>query len=451
MSALLLPQPDYKTAIIKLPTFHRAQAKLRAVMHHNRFVVARCGRRWGKNVVGETVAADDAAKGLLVAWCAPDNNRLLESYDVMKTMLEPCKKRASHGDIIETIAGGKIEFWSLQDENACRSRKYHRIIVDEAAFTKPKTIEWWTRAARPTLVDYRGRALVMSNTKGIDPDNFLYTICHEAKYQFVQFHAPSRSNPHLPRDEVEAFERDNEPLVYQQEYLAEFVDWSGAAFFALNKLLLNGAPVEYPARCEAIFTTIDSATKTGSKNDGTGMIHWALIRNNYPMIVGPDGRLPPRYSLLILDWDLAQIEGSLLEVWLPGVIEMGRDLARVCKAARGYLGAFIEDKSSGMILLQQAARRGLPAIPIDSDLTKLVEVGKDERAISVSGYVYREMVKLSKPAFEKVSNYKGTTRNHLRGQVVGFRIGDKDATREDDLADCFMYGIAIALGNEGGF
>ncbi len=101
-----------------------------------------------------------------------------------------------------------------------------------------------------------------------------------------------------------------------------------------------------------------------------------------------------------------------------------------------------------MVLLQQAARRGWPATPIDSKLTKL---GKDERAISVSGYVYRGMVKLSRKAFDKVMTYKETTRNHLLGQVVGFRIGSKNEQREDDLLDCFCYGVAIAFGNDEGF
>ena len=42
--------------------------------------------------------------------------------------------------------------------------------------------------------------------------------------------------------------KNTPPLVYQQEYLAEFVDWSGAAFFAREHLLVNGEPIEMPAR-----------------------------------------------------------------------------------------------------------------------------------------------------------------------------------------------------------
>ena len=78
-------------------------------------------------------------------------------------------------------------------------------------------------------------------------------------------------------------------------------------------------------------------------------------------------------------------------------------------------------------------------------------MGKDERAISVSGYVHRGLVKYSQPAFDKVVTYKRNTRNHLLDQVEGFRIGDKRTNRADDLLDTFCYGIALALGDRKGF
>jgi hypothetical protein len=70
-----------------------------------------------------------------------------------------------------------------------------------------------------------------------------------------------------------------------------------------------------------------------------------------------------RTPLLILDWDIAQIEGALLETWLPQVFARLEELARVCRARLGSIGAFIEDKNSGAILLQQALRRQMPARP----------------------------------------------------------------------------------------
>jgi hypothetical protein len=229
--------------------------------------------------------------------------------------------------------------------------------------------------------------------------------------------------------------KDNDPLVYSQEYMAEFVDWSGAAFFSREKLLFDGQPVPLPARCDGVFAIIDTASKTGTDNDATAVIFFASDS------VG-------RTRLLILDWDIAQIEGAVLETWLPNVFARLEELARLCGARHGSIGAFIEDKNSGTILLQQALRRQMPARAIDSKLTVL---GKDERAISVSGYVHRELVKYTECAFNKTVVYKTRSRNHLLEQIESFRVGDKGGDREDDLLDTFCYGIALALGNSAGF
>jgi hypothetical protein len=282
----------------------------------------------------------------------------------------------------------------------------------------------WERSIKPTLLDLTGSAVVLSNTNGVDSGNFFWRICNQPEHGFAQYHAPTSGNPFIPRrmpgelyeayaarrmEALEKLKTDNHPLVYQQEHLAEFVDWSGVAFFALSNLPANDKPVEPQSHCDAVFATIDTATKTGTENDGTAVVYRAIsLHYGHPLIV--------------LDWDVVQIEGALLETWLPNVFATLESFAKSHKARAGSIGAWIEDKASGMILLQQARRRGWEAHAIDS---KLTSVGKDERAISVSGYVYRGRVKISRAAFERTSTYKGATRNHLLGQVLGFRVGDK--------------------------
>jgi hypothetical protein len=142
--------------------------------------------------------------------------------------------------------------------------------------------------------------------------------------------------------------------------LGALVDGSSTRF--------NSASI--PTRCDAVFAVIDTASKTGTDNDATAVTFFA-----YDTL----GKI----SLFILDWDVVQIEGAMLETWLPQVFARLEELARLCHARRGSIGAFIEDKNSGTILLQQALRRQMLAHPIDSKLTAM---GKDERAISVSGY-----------------------------------------------------------------
>ena len=143
---------------------------------------------------------------------------------------------------------------------------------------------------------------------------------------------------------------------------------------------------------------------------------------------------------------MIQIEGSILIDWLPKVIEQLDDYVKLCNARLGNMGVFIEDKASGAILIQQGRRNGLPVTAIDSPLTML---GKSERAINVSPYVCRGMVKFSEYAYNKRIVYKGRERNQLLFQIQNFRVGFDN--KSDDLLDTFCYGISLALGDSEGF
>jgi hypothetical protein len=418
---------------IELPELHPDQ--VRAYTMHGRFKAIRCGRRWGKTAMGETIACDGCIRGENIGWFSPEYKFQAEAYADIVQILAPIVWRSSKVEgVIRTTTGGRIDFWSLDNPHAGRSRRYHKVIVDEGAFTKPTMKDIWRKAIRPTLVDFRGSAMVLSNTNGIDPENWFYLICNDPTWGFVQYHAPTSANPYMPLEEIEEIKANTHPLVFQQEYLAEFVDWSGSAFFSQLSLLdADAQPVAFPVVCDAVFATIDTAVKDGAKHDGTAVTYWALSKHF-------------GIPLVILDYDVAQIEGSLLENWLPSIYVRLEELAKACRARSGSLGAFIEDKASGTILLQQAKRRGWKAHPIESKLTAL---GKDARCISVSGYVHRGSVKMSAEAYNRVITYKGVTRNHLLGQIVGYRVG-VDA-HEDDALDTFTYGIAIALGDSKGF
>lgn len=450
------PPPKGKEQRIKvvLPTFHADQVRAwRRSTQTKRFAL-RAGRRWGKTELALAMAADGAIKGESIGWFAPDYKISRPSYVRLEHILDPISKSTNKTDgVITTIAGGSVEVWTLENDRAGRSRKYHKVFIDEAAFGKKDLFDVWERSIEPTLLDYGGEAWAVSNTNGIDPDNFFWAICNKPELGWKEYWAPTINNPNMPlrrSDEddlqymlrrAETFaklRREKPPLVYKQEYDAEFVDWSGVAFFALPNLLINDGvkdcPVDLPTHSDSVFAVIDSATKTKLENDGTGVTFWCVNTTG-------------THKLICLDYDLLQIEGALLETWLPSVYQRLEMFARECNCRMGSLGVWIEDKSSGTILLQQSIRKGLPAFPIDSKLTAM---GKQERAINVSGYVYSGQVKLAANALNRTLIYKETSRNHLLHQVLGFRVGNKDQD-EDDLLDSFTYAIAIALGNAEGF
>jgi hypothetical protein len=454
--------------VIEYVPLHGAQ---RAVYRHHtkerpaKYVQYRLGRRSGKTTLLEQIGVKRAATGKKVGWFVPEHKLWTPSYKRMLRQLRPLVSAANKTEaLIETETGGCLEFWTLENEDAGRSRNYDLVIGDEISLKKKGMREVWEQAIKPTLLDRNGDALFAGTPKGIDPDNFYYAISQDARAQwvmddagelvpspthvppakpefgFVEYHLPTWKNPHLNAEAVARLREENAPLVYLQEYCADFVDWRGEAFFRLPSMLVteNGVevPISMPERCDYVFATLDTAVKTGTKNDGSGVVYWARTKLG--------GAAP----LAILDYDARQIEGAMLETWLPSVFDHLEMLARRCGARMGSAGVWIEDKASGSILIQQGRRRGWKVHAIDNDLTAL---GKEERALSVSGYVFRGEVKLTREAHDKTIIYKQQSRNHLISQVCGFRMGEKDPLAEDDIFDAFVYGVSIALGNGAGY
>jgi len=427
---------------IHLPTFHAQQAHI--FNTRGQYNLVRCGRRFGKTKKIVTLAGDAAVKGLKVGIFTPEHKQWLEPYYELTDILQPIEKQfnKSEGSIRTKIKSrnGIIDFWRLDDNFlAGRGREYDLILIDEAGFTKNGQMrEIWDKSIVPTMAT-RPNAFVWvySTPNGTDPENFFWQCEHLPELGFNRIHhAPSYANPLVSPEWIEKQRQLMHPDVFRQEILAEWVDWSGVAFFAIDKMLVNKEPVALPRNCDSVFAVIDSAIKTGSQNDGTAIIYFARSK-----LVG--------HPLILLDWDIVQVEGGSLDSWLSGVMPNLEGWAKKCGARGGISGVFIEDKASGTILLQQAKKRRLPVKPIGG---KWMSMGKDERAFSVSGYHYQEKCKLHTVAHDKVTTYKGSTKNHLEAQIGGFRIGDKGAaTRADDLLDSYVHGLALTFGDKDQF
>ncbi len=440
---------DVRVEFVK---FHDDQRRVyRSFKHHRRArIVLRAGRRYGKTTLLEQLAAKWALNGEKVGWFSPNYKLLLPSFKRIAKLLKGCIAHKSKTEaIIELVPtdgrleGGSIEFWTLNDEDAGRSRHYHRVIIDEAGLVLKGLKDIFEQAIEPTLLDHGGSCYMAGTPKGVSEESFFYLACTSLNVAedpergvWTEFHVPTQANPFLNADAIADLERKTEPLVYRQEYKAEFIDWRGHAFFGLDKWLdADGKAVPYPSKCDSVFCIIDSAVKDGKEHDGTGVTYFARTKH---------AGIP----LVILDWDIIQIKGAILEEWLPSVYKRLKELAEACGARVGAIPPYIEDKASGTILLQQAARRGWPAHPIRTDL---VDAGKDGRAFMASGPHHRGEIKISEYAFNKRVRFKGVEKNHLVAQVMSYRIGDKDAPkRADDLYDTYVYGVSTALGDAKG-
>src|SRR5574343_1713232 len=111
---------------------HEAQQKV--LDEAKRFNVLSCGGRWGKSALSVNLLSETALDGYPAGYFAPTYKLLDGTFNECLSALEPVIKRKNDHQFIELITGGKIEFWSLENELAGRSRKYKRAIIDEAAF-----------------------------------------------------------------------------------------------------------------------------------------------------------------------------------------------------------------------------------------------------------------------------------------------------------------------------
>ena len=140
-----------QTVMISLPRLHRAQQKIKS--ERKRFNVMDCGRRFGKNVLFQDAAVQTAlADRAPVGWGAPTYKMLLDDWKSLTNILAPVTARRNEQEkSLMLVSGGQIEFFSLDNANSIRGKKFKRFIVNEAAFV-PELLDIWNMIIRPTLV-----------------------------------------------------------------------------------------------------------------------------------------------------------------------------------------------------------------------------------------------------------------------------------------------------------
>lgn len=214
-----------------------------------RFKVARCGRRFGKTMLAGcwlSLMQGGAIEGYPVAYFAPKYKLLLDVWDAMRRTLTHVIVNANKTEMRITLkTGGTIDFWTLEDADAGRGRKYARIVIDEAAHARYLQ-EAWERAIAPTLTDYEGDAWFISTPNGINYFHELYGRGTNEDYpEWVSFHMPSSTNPYLSEKEIEARRSEMPNLVFMQEYLAEFVTF-GAGLVKPDYISIGKPLVKLP-------------------------------------------------------------------------------------------------------------------------------------------------------------------------------------------------------------
>jgi hypothetical protein len=219
------------TIELHLPTPHEKQQYL--LDNRVRFNVLKCGRRFGKTEICQELILEIFEAGQLAGYFSPTYKDL---YEVWKTTLN------NFHDVIDTksetvkqivfINGAKVDFWSMEEPNSGRGRKYHRVIMDECEKAQ-KFQEAWEQSISPTLTDYGGDAYFLSTPKF--GDTYFKQLCKkqdENPELWKTFIYSTYDNPHIKIEEIEVMKSMLPPPVFDCEYMAMDVDGKALNPFA---------------------------------------------------------------------------------------------------------------------------------------------------------------------------------------------------------------------------
>ena len=204
---------------IELPEPHINQQTI--LDSDSRFRVVMCGRRFGKSELSQVEMISHALVGESVAYITPTYNLARTFFDKLVKCV-PFENNKSEL-LIRFPNDGQIQFFTGERLDNLRGRKFHLVVVDEASFI-PNLEDGWKNSIRPTLTDYKGKALFLSTPKG---KNYFYSLYMKGLAQedgWQSFKFTTYDNPYIDKHEVDDARHQLPQAVFEQEYMANAME-----------------------------------------------------------------------------------------------------------------------------------------------------------------------------------------------------------------------------------
>lgn len=285
---------------------HPAQREI--YENNSRFRVVACGRRFGKTELGRREAVEVAVYGGYVWWVSPSYKM---AQDVWKQLTNETRDirtgmvKSEHE--IHFDGGGSVRVQSGDNPDGLRGAGLDFLVVDEAAFCSEDV---W-HVLRPSLSDKQGRALFLSTPRG---RNWFWRVYQDGldhlKAEWAGWRMPSQRNPYLAASEIEAAKQEMPERMFQQEYLAEFLEDYGTVFRNVTACLMEHKPTTWGRTVMGIdwgksndftvITVMDRETRQVIEIDRFNEIGWHLQRGRIRALADkyhPDLILAERNSI----------------------------------------------------------------------------------------------------------------------------------------------------------
>tara|TARA_R110002153_G_scaffold3020_2_gene14326 strand:+ start:2875 stop:4119 length:1245 start_codon:yes stop_codon:yes gene_type:complete len=228
--------------------------------HPARFKVVVSGRRFGKTYASiASLAKHASVPNTKVMYCSPSYRMSKQiCWEDLKSMLREKNwiKKINESELTITLVNSSIIMLrSLDNPDSIRGLGLDHVVIDEAADVSNLT-EAWNAVIRPTLSDRQGSALIISSPKG---RGYLYDLYQNEKRldDWKSWQYTTIEGGNVSAEEIEAAKRDLDEKTFKQEYLAQWIDYSGLIYYAFGQHNIVSRPDLLTDRGTIIHVGID--------------------------------------------------------------------------------------------------------------------------------------------------------------------------------------------------
>ena len=270
-----------------------------------KYHVACVGRQFGKSLMAINLSLywminDGPVK---VLWISPTYS---QTSKVQKEIMQAIGgsnivKNCNYSSNYITLKNGsEIIFRSAEKYDNIRGLTVDYGILDEAAFMKEDA---WKEAIKPVFLVKGKKVLFISTPKGKNWFHELFQLAKSTDYtNYKAYTGSSYDTPYIAIEEIEDAKKTLPPNVFQQEYLAKFIDSGGEVFSNLDKNTFT----QYPRPNGKVYCGIDLGKQedftVATFQDSAGQVVDIYRANNkeWTAMVNDIMQLVRRYSATVM-------------------------------------------------------------------------------------------------------------------------------------------------------
>lgn len=195
------------------------------------------GRRFGKTFLSTAELLDYAVKGndRNCWYVAPTYKAAKEiAWDMMLkiTPHEYITKTNESSLTMTLINGSTISLKGAEKPDNLRGRSLDFVVMDEFADMRK---EAWFEVIRPSLSDKEGDCLFIGTPKGRNHFYDLWTRGADKELGWASYQFTTIEGGNVSESEIEQAKRDLDERTFNQEYQAQFVNYSGIIYYNFSR------------------------------------------------------------------------------------------------------------------------------------------------------------------------------------------------------------------------